>query len=324
MKTKRYSGPLSENRMSEHKKYYLNTPLFKSHLLKKQVGLDVHYKMDCYQPSGSFKIRGMDTLLKDLFQRGHREVIASSGGNAGYSLAYVAKQMGMTTRLIVPETTSEYMIAKIRLLDSEIEVHGKNWNEAHAHASQISETEGLPYVPPFDHPLLWAGHSSIIDECAAEMEAPDKVVVAVGGGGLLCGVFEGLIRNNWENVKVVTAETEGAASFARSYNTGKLIELEAISTIATSLGAKKVAAQTLQYASKFTIEPYVTDDRTAFHACKAFFNEYHALVEPACGAALSYVQSQNPSLDSKERILVIVCGGVNMGMEQFLVYGDRF
>ncbi len=128
--------------------HYLNTPLFKSHELEKRVGLNVYYKMDCFQPSGSFKIRGMDSLLQDLFQRGHREVIASSGGNAGYSLAYVAKQMGVTTRLIVPETTSAYMIAKIRLLGSEIEIHGKNWNEAHAHASRLSKEKNLLMYRP--------------------------------------------------------------------------------------------------------------------------------------------------------------------------------
>lgn len=305
-------------------KHYLNTPLFRSHVLRKRRGLLVNYKMDCYQPSGSFKIRGMDTLLKDLYDKGHREVIASSGGNAGYSLAYVAKQMGIITRLVVPESTSKYMIDKIQLLDVKLEVHGKNWNAADEHATQISTTENLPYVHPFDHPLLWQGHSSIIDECAAEMEEPDKIVVAVGGGGLLCGVFEGLIRNKWLKVKVVTAETKGAASFAASYEAKELIELADITTIATSLGAKKVARHALEYASKFEIEPYVTDDLLALQACESFFHEYHTLVEPACGAALSYVLNQHHPFETNERILVIVCGGVNMGMEQFLEYRRTF
>lgn len=306
--------------MVQNRNYYLNTPLFTSHALRKSNGLQVSYKMDCFQPSGSFKIRGMDTLLKNLHSQGHREVIASSGGNAGYSLAYVAQQMGITVRLIVPETTSAYMIDKIKLLDCEIEIHGKNWNEADDLASKISSERDLPYVHPFDHPLLWQGHSSIIDECAVVMKEPDKVVVAVGGGGLLCGVFEGLMRNNWRNVKVVTAETAGAASFAKSHESGHLVELDSIDTIATSLGARQVTPKALELASSFETETYITDDQTAFHACQAFFDEYHTLVEPACGAALSYVQSNVSTLKPEERILVIVCGGVNMGMQQFLGY----
>jgi len=203
-------------------------------------------------------------------------------------------------------------------------IHGTNWNEAHEYALKVSKEQDLPNVPPFDHPMLWQGHSSIIDECVAAMEEPDRIVVAVGGGGLLCGVFEGLIRNNWRKTKVITAETEGAASFARSYEAGELIELDQITTIATSLGAKKVAAQALAYASAFEVEPYVTDDRTALQACQSFFDEYHALVEPACGAALSYVQARKDTLVPDENILVIVCGGVNMGMEQFLVYQNTY
>lgn len=310
--------------MTQPEKNYLNTPLFKSHQIRKELGLDISYKMDCFQPSGSFKIRGMDTLLKDLHKQGYKKVIASSGGNAGYSMAYVAQQLGMESRLIVPESTSEYMINKIRLLGSDIEIHGKNWNEANDFALQLSKEHDLPYVHPFDHPLLWQGHSSIIDECAEQMEEPDKIVVAVGGGGLLCGVFEGLIRNNWKNITVITAETEGAASFAKSYEAGQLIELEGINTIATSLGARQVTAKALEYASEFDVAPYVTNDRTAFRACRTFFDEYHTLVEPACGAALSYVQSAHRSLNAKERILVIVCGGANMGMDQFLTYSNTF
>lgn len=310
--------------IEQNKKYYINTPLLKSHKLSKQFGFNVNYKMDCYQPSGSFKIRGMDTLLKEMYRQGYKKVIASSGGNAGYSLAYVAKQMGIATRLIVPETTSEYMISKIRLLDSEIEIHGKNWDEANDYAIKTSKALNLPYVPPFDHPLLWKGHSSIIDECALEMTEPDKIVVAVGGGGLLCGIFEGLLRNNWSKVKVITAETEGAASFAESYKAGHLLELKEITTIATSLGAKKVTKKTLDYASKFEIETYVTDDKTALSACEDFLNEYHVLVEPACGAALSYIKSKQDDIKHKESILIIVCGGVNMGMKKFIDYMNKY
>ena len=91
--------------MQAENKYYTVTPLYKSPLLSKQFNVEVNYKMECYQPSGSFKVRGMDALLKELSNKGFKKVIASSGGHAGYSLAYVGKQMGISVRLIVPKTT---------------------------------------------------------------------------------------------------------------------------------------------------------------------------------------------------------------------------
>ncbi len=304
--------------------YYINTPLFTSHYFKKKYDLNVKYKMDCFQPSGSFKIRGMNTILKELSKQGYKKVVASSGGNAGYSLAFVGKQMGIKVQLIVPNTTSAYMIEKIKLLDAVVEVYGANWNEANEYALNISRELNLPYVHPFDDPLLWKGHSTIIDECAMQMPEPDKIIVAVGGGGLLCGIFEGLIRNNWLKTKIITAETAGAASFSKSVEAGKLIELDEINTIATSLGAKKVTSKALEYATQFTIETYVTDDKSAFIACKDFFNEYHTLVEPACGAAISYITNEHTKLSPTENILVIICGGVNMGLEKYLEYSNTF
>lgn len=306
----------------EEKKYYSATPLYKSCLLQKQFDMDVSYKMECYQPSGSFKVRGMDALLKQLSNQGFNKVIASSGGNAGYSLAYVGNQMGIGVKLIVPKTTSKYMIDKIKLLDAEVEVYGDNWDETNVYATRLSNELGLPYVPPFDHPLLWKGHSVIIDECAVQMSEPDKIVVAVGGGGLLCGIFEGLLRNNWKNVKVITAETEGADSFAKSFKANKIVQLNDVNTIATSLAAKKVVAKTLEYAKLFNVETHIVSDKTAFLACEDFFNEFHTLVEPACGAALSYVK--NHTIKANEKILVIVCGGVNMGIDKFMEYKNQF
>ncbi len=304
--------------------FYHATPIFQAHRLNTQLNFQVSYKMECFQPSGSFKIRGMETILKDLAQKGFREVLCSSGGNAGYSLAYVGQQMGIAVKIIVPKTTSAYMIDKIKNLDAEVEIHGESWNEAHVHASALSESLHIPYVPPFDHPLLWQGHSSLIDECAKVMPAPNRIVVAVGGGGLLCGVFEGMLRNHWLHTKVVTAETEGAASFAKSMATGTLIELPTIDTIATSLGAKRVAAKALEYAAKFEVETYVTDDKTAFTACADFFNDQHMLVEPACGAALSYPLVKQDAIKAGERVLVIACGGVNMGLDAFNTYTKKY
>jgi L-serine/L-threonine ammonia-lyase len=304
------------------KKYYITTPLYKSYLLNKQFDIEVSYKMECYQPSGSFKVRGMDTLLKELSNKGFNKVIASSGGNAGYSLAYVGNQMGIRVKLIVPKTTSAYMIDKIKLLGAEVQVYGDNWDETHVYASRLSSELCLPYVPPFDHPLLWQGHSSIIDECAMQMTEPDKIVIAVGGGGLLCGIFEGLLRNNWNKVKVITAETEGADSFSKSFKANEIVQLTDVNTIATSLAAKKVVAKTLEYAKLFNVETHTMSDRTAFMACQDFFNEFHVLVEPACGAALSYVKHHD--IKAKDKILVIVCGGVNMGIEKFMEYKDMF
>ncbi|MGB3466003.1 MAG: pyridoxal-phosphate dependent enzyme [Cyclobacteriaceae bacterium] len=304
-------------------KIYLDSPVFRSHHLSEKLGKNVYYKMDCYQPSGSFKVRGMEQICRYYIAKGYNRFIASSGGNAGYSLAYVGKQLGAEVEVIVPETTPVRMAEKIRSLGAKVEVQGKEWSEAHTYALTLSEKLQIPYISPFDHPKLWEGHSSIIDECAATMKAPDKIVVAVGGGGLLAGIFEGMKRNNWQS-QVVAAETVGAASFAASLQAGKLTEIDRIDTIATSLGAREVAEETFRRAAEFDVSSFVTDDRKALAACQQFLNEYNVLVEPACGAALSYGYDESVMPAPDETILIIVCGGICMDLTQFRHYQEMF
>ncbi|WP_074407617.1 MULTISPECIES: pyridoxal-phosphate dependent enzyme [Aquimarina] len=299
-------------------KLYIETPIYSSHKLKREQQKNIFYKLDCYQPTGSFKIRGMEELCRFHFEKGKKNFIASSGGNAGYSLAYVGKYIGVKVKVVVPKTTSAFMINKIANLGAEVEVYGNVWDEAHRYAQKISEETGAVYVSPFDDPLLWKGHSTIIDECAKQIQQPDKIVVSVGGGGLLCGIFEGMKKNGWENTQVITTETIGAASFYKSWQAKKIIELEEISSIATSLGAKKIAKKSLELASHFNVKPITVSDKEAVDASFNFLDEYNVIVEPACGAALSVPYFHPKLIKDDETVLVIVCGGANTEIKTLL------
>ncbi len=306
--------------MNTQKQLYIKTPILESHRLRKERDKTVFYKMECYQPTGSFKIRGMEALCRHHLKEGKSRFISSSGGNAGYSMAYVGKKLGVQVKVVVPETTSPFMIDKIRNLDAEVTVFGKVWDEAHEYALGLCEGTNAIYVSPFDDPLLWDGHATMIDECAAEMAEPDKIVVSVGGGGLLCGVFEGMKRNGWQKAQVITTETEGAASFATSFEAQKIVTLPAINSIATSLGAKQITPKALALSSQFKVTPLVTSDRKAVDAALKFLGEYNALVEPACGVSLAVPYFYPELIEQGERVLVIVCGGVSMGVEKLLAY----
>jgi L-serine/L-threonine ammonia-lyase len=291
--------------------FYTVTPLHTSSKLKKELNLNIYYKMECSQPSGSFKIRGMDTLCRHHFAEGKRDFIASSGGNAGYSLAYVGKQLGVKVKVVVPQTTSVLMIAKIKNLGASVQIVGDVWDEADQYARKLAEETDAVYVSPFDDPLLWKGHASLIDECAQQMRQPDKIIVSVGGGGLLCGIFEGMKRNGWMDTEVITTETMGAASFYKSYHAKKRITLDEIKTVATSLGAKTVAKQSLKLASEFKVQPHLMTDEQAVNATRIFSEEYNFTVEAACGAALSVPFFYPELISENEHVLVVVCGGVN-------------
>jgi L-serine/L-threonine ammonia-lyase len=117
--------------------------------------------------------------------------------------------------VVVPETTTERAKSIIHQENAEVIVHGASWQEANELAlSMVGPSDA--FIPPFDHPRIWTGHATVIDEIAQSGVIPDAVVVSVGGGGLLCGVVEGLHRNGMNAVPVIAVETEGAASLHAS------------------------------------------------------------------------------------------------------------
>ena len=94
------------------------------------------------------------------------------------------------------------------LENAEVIVHGKSLEEAHRFALSLMQSTDA-YIHPFDDPLVWRGHASLIDEIFRAGLKPDAIVLSVGGGGLLCGVIEGLKRNGEADVPIIAVETEG-------------------------------------------------------------------------------------------------------------------
>jgi L-serine/L-threonine ammonia-lyase len=91
-----------------------------------------------------------------------------------------SQQMNVAVRLVVPPSTSLYMIEKMNSLDVEVEIYGETWNEDNEYALQLVAEHKLPSLPPFDHPLLWKGHCTPIDECDLQIDRPNKIVCGRG------------------------------------------------------------------------------------------------------------------------------------------------
>ncbi|MEP7244758.1 MAG: pyridoxal-phosphate dependent enzyme [Gammaproteobacteria bacterium] len=84
---------------------HIETPTVRAPRLNRRLGRELYFKMECYQPSGSFKLRGVGHLMADCVQRGIRDFVCSSGGNAGLAVAYSAAEFGVNATVILPSTT---------------------------------------------------------------------------------------------------------------------------------------------------------------------------------------------------------------------------
>lgn len=305
------------------KQLHIETPFFESRPLTLQAGRTVWLKLEAVQPTGSFKVRGIGLACQEYFRRGARRFISSSGGNAGIAVAYAGRRLCVPVVVVVPETTTERAKALIHQEGAEVMVHGSSWQEANSLALSIV-TENDAFLHPFDDPLLWQGHATMIDEVVRTGAKPDAIVLSVGGGGMLCGVVEGLQRNDWTDVPVVAVETAGAESYSQSLKAGSRVELAAISSIATSLGARQVCEQSFILSTEHPIRSVVVSDRAAVTACNKFLDDHRLVTEPACGASLAMVYDQRVELKEFKKILVIVCGGVTATVEQLQQWSLQF
>jgi len=289
-------------------KSYSQTPLIES-----RTSQPLLFKMECYQTTGSFKIRGMDAIVANHIANGRRHFVASSGGNAGFSLSYAARLHGGSVKVVVPESTGPRMQDLIRAQGAEVIVHGENWNAADEKARGLVESEGAVYVSPFDDPLLWQGHSTMVDEMVGDLKAqgrpfPKRLVAAVGGGGMLAGIMRGLDRHGLlSQMEIWATETHGAASFHAAVQAGSRVTIDKIDTVATTLGARQVCEEIWNWHLKHPVQTALCSDAAAIAACKWFAAEYGVVVEPSCGSALAAVRSESwvPG-----ETLVIVCGGI--------------
>lgn len=291
-------------------------------------------KLENLQPSGSFKSRGignflLDHLAKSAEQQDRAEIhfYSSSGGNAGLACVHAAVTLQTLATIVVPMTTSEYMISKLRAAGAtEVIQHGASWVEADSYLKETvlpnatARGEEAIYVPPFDAEEIWNGNATLVDEVIEQLEtegSPDALICSVGGGGLFCGVMRGLENVGLADLPVLAVETQGAHSLALSLENQALSTLPAITSIATSLGARTVAAQAFKYAQRSSVHSIVLTDDIAKEGCVRFADDERILVEPACGVsvALCYenrLQKYLPDIRMDSKVVIVVCGGSNI------------
>ncbi|PJD90669.1 MAG: serine dehydratase [Legionella sp.] len=287
------------------------TPLLYSKRLELSIGKFVHLKIEALQPSASFKLRGIGRLCQCYAADGFEQLVASSGGNAGISVAYCGMVLGMPTTIFIPSTSHQLFIDEIKMYGADVIVSGKDWDSAHAAALAYIQNHHAAYIPPFDHPMIWAGHATIIDELVQSGVRPDAIVAAVGGGGLACGLLEGMQQHGWSDIPLIAVETQGADDLYQSIQAKQVVTLPAVTSRATSLGVKRISSHLFEWTQEHDIKSVVISDAEAEAGARAFAKDKRIMVELSAGAALSMVYQNHPVIQPYQTIVVIVCGGVN-------------
>ena len=308
---------------------HTTTPLHELHGYRR--GPRVRLKLESIQPAGSFKLRGIGALCEDLAHEGATRLVSSSGGNAGYATAWCGRELQLETLVVTPHSTALQVIEQLQQLGARVVVHGEDWDAAHREALRAAEEPGSALVHPFDDERIWAGHATIVDELNTQLSSPpEAIVVAVGGGGLLAGIDHGLRNHGWEDTDLIAVETTGAASFNAALSAGTPTAIDAIDTVATTLGARQVCSRALSACHHRIVHSVLVEDQQAIAACLRFADEHRMLVEPSCGAALATVYDDTnffqslTKLSDYDDVIVVVCGGIGVDLKLLRKWAAEF
>jgi len=304
---------------------YIKTPLRPLTRINRRCGKNFQVKLECFQPTGSFKLRGVSRFFEEQGAKGIRKIVCASGGNCGCAAAYCARRMDMDCTVVIPGTASRYMAEVIKREGAEVLTVGEIYDDAEAYALELAEKDpGACFLHPFDHPALWDGHATLVDELAEQTEKPDAIVVSVGGGGLLNGVIQGMDRNGWGDVPVIAVEVEGAPGFREALKAGHPVDLEKIDTLANTLAGRRVSQQTMDYTKNHTILSYVTTDARAANGTLEFVEDFRILVELACGAPMSVAYDLPEIIAPYQNVVIVACGGAGVNLPLLLRYKELF
>jgi threonine dehydratase len=278
-------------------------------LLAREVGRDtrVVLKEELFQRTGSFKPRGALSVMLDLAPDAlARGVTAVSAGNHAMAVGYAARVLGTTARVVMPKTANPYRVARCRELGAEVDLVD-DVHVAFERVRDIERSEGRTFVHPFEGPLTSLGTATLGLELMEQAADLDAVIVPIGGGGLCSGVAAAvkLVR---PQTLVFGVEPTGADSMHRSFAAGSPQPIEAVRTIADSLGAPHAAPYSFDLCRRYVDELVLVDDDAMRRGMKLLFASAKLAVEPAGAAATAALCGPLRERLAGRRVGLIVCG----------------
>jgi threonine synthase len=150
-------------------------------------GRRVHFKLEWFNPTSSFKDRGVAVMVSHLRGLGATRVLEDSSGNAGSAVAAYAAAAGIQAKIIVPAATSTAKILQMRAFGAEIELVPGTRDEVAEEA--VRQSASIPYASHNWHPMFLQGTKTVAYEMWEMLgfTAPDNVVLVAGAGSNILG-----------------------------------------------------------------------------------------------------------------------------------------
>ena len=257
--------------------------MLSSRTLSERTGVNAALKAENLQRTGSFKLRGALAKIASLrdveLERG---VVTGSAGNHAQAVAYAARARGVHCEVFMPEVAPAAKIEAATALGAAVRLIGATVDEALAAAHERAGAGGLAFVHPFDDPEVIAGQGGLGLELLAQVPDMARVIVPVGGGGLVSGMAIA-IKSERPEVEVIGVQVDACAPFPASLAAGRPIGVDSALTIADGIAVKRPGALTLSLIGRWVDEIVLVGEDEVAEAM-VFLLERAKLVVEGAGA----------------------------------------
>ncbi|HWE34895.1 MAG TPA: threonine ammonia-lyase [Solirubrobacteraceae bacterium] len=258
------------------------TPVVTSRTLTDRVGATVVLKAENLQRTGSFKLRGALSKIAALGDDCAAGVITGSAGNHAQAVAYAARARGIRCDVVMPATAPIAKLEAAATLGASVELYGDTVTEALERARERAAETGLAFVHPFEDPDVIAGQGGVGLELLEQVPEMSRVVVPVGGGGLVSGIAIA-IKSVKPDVEVVGVQVDACAPFTASLAAGRVVAVDSALTIADGIAVKRPGELTLSLIRRWVDDVIaVPEDEVA--EAMVFLMERAKLVVEGAGA----------------------------------------
>ncbi len=304
------------------RRYVIRTPLERSARLSEQCQRDVWLKLECFQSTGSFKLRGaLNALLllsRDELEEG---VLTASAGNHGLGVARAASLVGVPATVVVPETASRVKIDALRASGAELLLVGSTYDDAEAAARQLSRERQRVYVSAYNDPHVVAGGGTIALEILEDLPSARALIVPAGGGGLIGGVS--IAAHGLDpDITIYGVQSEASPALHAAHQAGRRVEVEVHDSLADGLaGNVEEGSITFDLLQQHVRAVAVVAEDAIADAMRWLLREEHVLVEGSAAVGVAALQTRvlQPS-DSGPTVLVLTGRNVAASVLQQYVF----
>src|SRR4051812_46934498 len=287
------------------------TPLERSSHLSAATGADVWLKLECFQATGSFKLRGAVNALLTLDEAARsRGVVTASAGNHGLGVAHAARLTGVPATVVVPETASTAKVELLRQTGCELVLYGPEYDDAEAHAIALAAERGVTFVSAYDDPAVVAGGGTIALDILETLPDADMLVVPAGGGGLISGISLAAKALN-PTTQAHGAQSAASPALHAALAAGRQVPAPIAASLADGLaGNIATGSITVDLAARHVDSIVLVEEAEIAAAMRSVLEHEHCLVEGS--AAVTVAALERGALDVAGRRVVLVLTGRNV------------